>query len=162
MATGELTRRVEVSEADLPQGAVITPNGRLSVAHEHQSVSPSGPFKPAQLARLDEALTLASRETGLDFSVYLGPLGEDSRAGAEKLFASIEERASESVLIAVSPGERVVEILAGEIATQRITERGMKLAVMSMVASFKEGELIVGLVSGLRTVSQQAGSPPRG
>ncbi|MGH3517249.1 MAG: DUF5130 family protein [Haloechinothrix sp.] len=161
MAVGELTRTAEVSQADLPPGAVITPTGRISAAKMYQPATPSGPFKPAQLARLDEALTLASRETGLDFSVYLGALGRDTRAGAERLFDTIGPRERESVLVAVSPGERVVEIVTGEVAAQRLSERGAKLAVMSMVASFKEGDLIGGLVSGLRMMTDQAGSVPK-
>lgn len=161
VAAGELTRAAELNERDLPEGAVITPTGRISVAQMIQSTTPSGPFRPSQLARLDEALTLASRETGLDFSVYIGPLGEDSRAGAEKLFDSFGERERDSVLVAVSPGERVVEIVTGEVATQRLTTRGPKLAVMSMVAFFKEGDLIGGLISGLRMMTDQAGRPAR-
>ncbi|MGH3450781.1 MAG: DUF5130 family protein [Haloechinothrix sp.] len=161
MAVGELTRKVEVNEADLEPGTVVTPTGRLSAARMYEPAALSGPFKPAQLASLDEALTLSSRETGLDFSVYLGALGEDSRAGAERLFDGIGERERQSVLIAVSPGERVVEIVSGEIATQRLSERGAKLAVMSMVASFKEGDLIGGLVGGLRMMTDRAGPAPK-
>ena len=113
-----------------------------------------------QLSRLDEALTLSSRETGLDFSVYLGELGEDSREAAEALHESIGQAASRSVLIAVSPGERVVEVVTGADAHHRLPDRGAKLAVMSMVASFKEGDLVGGLVSGLRMMTDQAGPVP--
>lgn len=160
MAVGELTVRSEVAESDLPQGAVITPRGRLSVAKMYEPASPSGPFTSTQMARLDEALTLSTRETGLDFSVYLGALGDDTRAGAERLFDQIGERAHDSVLVAVSPGQRVLEIVTGESSRLRLSERSAKLAVMSMVASFKEGDLIGGLVSGLRMMTDQAGSPP--
>jgi hypothetical protein len=41
----------------------------------------------------------------------------------------------------------------------RLADRGCKLAVMSMVASFKEGDLIGGLLSGLRMLSDRAGAP---
>ena len=61
----------------------------------------SGPFNSRQLARLDEALTLSSRETGLTFSVYVGELAKPSRAHAEALF---ERLTDDSVLVAVSPG----------------------------------------------------------
>jgi hypothetical protein len=64
------------------------------------------------------------------------------------------------VLIAVSPGARVVEVVTGPYAAQRLPDRGAKLAVMSMVASFKEGDLIGGLVSGLRMLTDQAGPRP--
>lgn len=161
MGAGELARNAEVNEADLEPGTVVTPSGRISAAKMHEPTTPFVPFKPAQLGRLDEALTLSTRETGLNFSVYLGELGSDSRAGAERLFDTIGEHERESVLIAVSPGERVVEIVTGEVATQRITQRGAKLAVMSMVASFKEGDLIGGLVAGLRMMTEQAGPAPK-
>ncbi|NIJ13320.1 putative membrane protein YgcG [Saccharomonospora amisosensis] len=128
----------------------------------YEPSGPSGPFSTRQLARLDEALTLASRETGLDFSIYLGELGDDSRAQAESLHTRLGDSADNAVLIAVSPGQRVIEVVTGTEAMYRLPDRGAKLAVMSMVASFKEGDLIGGLVSGLRMMADQAGSDPRG
>jgi hypothetical protein len=125
----------------------------------HEPAAPIGPFNSVQLARLDEALTLASRETGLDFSVYLGELGNDPRTAAERLHASTDNPAN-AVLIAVSPGERLIEILTGEHALQRLPDRGAKLAVASMIASFKEGSLIGGLINALRMLSDQAGPAP--
>lgn len=138
-------------------GVVRTLSGRLSVAREYRPVAPTLPFSPAQLARIDEALTLSSRSTGLDFSVYLGDLGADSRATAESLHAAGGGRAPESVLLAVSPGQRRVEIVTGKESSRRVSDRGCNLAVMSMIASFKEGDLTGGLVSGLRMLSDQAG-----
>ncbi|MFI5588108.1 DUF5130 family protein [Amycolatopsis sp. NPDC051758] len=162
MATGELTKRVD--ESELAYGEVITGSGRRSAAKMYEPVAPAGPFTTRQLARLDEALTFASRETGLDFSLYLGELGEDSRSTAEKLHATTADPAN-AVLIAVSPGERKIEIVTGKLAYQRLPDRGAKLAVASMVASFKEGDLVRGLVNGLanalRMLSDQAGPAPR-
>lgn len=164
MGTGELTRETRSTGLEGTQsqpGSAVTASGRVSVAQMYEPPEPSGPFSTRQLARLDEALTLASRETGLDFSIYLGELGEDSRAGAESLHDRLGEQADNAVLVAVSPGERVVEVVTGSDAMQRLPDRGAKLAVMSMVASFKEGDLIGGLVSGLRMMSDQAGRDPR-
>lgn len=155
-AAGELAR-VE----DLPDGTAVMPHGRLSSATEVR-VDPArrGPFTPVQLALLDEALTLAFRATRLPFSVYLGRLGPDSRAAAEALHASTPDP-RDAVLVAVSPGERVVELVTGERSSRRLTNNGCRLAVMAMVASFKEGDLIGGLVSGLRMMADQVGEPPR-
>lgn len=162
MATGELTRRVD--ESELGYGEAITNSGRISAARMYEPAEPAGPFTTRQLARLDEALTFASRETGLDFSLYLGELGEDSRSSAEKLHATTVNP-SNAVLIAVSPGERKIEIVTGQAAHLRLPDRGAKLAVASMVASFKEGDLVRGLVNGLvnalRMLSDQAGPAPR-
>lgn len=160
MVAGELAERA-TGDADLAYGEALTSNGRVSIAREQKPGPPRVPFKTSELAMLDEALTLSSRETGLDFSVYLGELDADTRAAAERLHAESGARASYGVLIAVSPGQRVVEVVTGAEAHRRLPDRGCKLAVMSMVASFKEGALVSGLVSGLRMMTDQAGSAPR-
>ena len=158
MATGKAI--VAVDPSTLPLGAVVTNSGRVSAAKMYEPHAPELPFTPTQLAQLDEALTLSSRSTGLDFSVYLCALGSSSRERAEELHASTD-RPSHHVLLAVSPGERVVEIVTGEESHRRLADRGAKLAVMSMVASFKEGDLLGGMLSGLRMLADQAGSRRR-
>ncbi|TAM91299.1 MAG: DUF5130 family protein, partial [Jatrophihabitans sp.] len=55
------------------------------------------PFTPGQLTRMDEALTLSSRECGLAFSVYVGELRTPTRAHAEALF---EKLTDDAVLLA--------------------------------------------------------------
>ncbi|MFI7680395.1 DUF5130 family protein [Actinophytocola sp. NPDC049390] len=139
-------------------GAVVTASGRVSVAKEYEPAQAELPFSSVQLARLDEALTLSARTTGLGFSVYLGHLGDDTRATAEQLHAESGENAPSAVLVAVSPGQRKVEVVTGAESTRRLPDRACNLAVMSMVASFKEGDLIGGLVSGLRMLTDQAGA----
>nr|WP_312858989.1 DUF5130 family protein [Pseudonocardia xinjiangensis] len=146
---------------DLPLGAVVTASGRVSAAEVHQEPSRSDqPFTPVQLSRLDEALTLASRETGLRFSVYLGDLGANPTARVAELHDQLEG-SNDAVLVAVSPGQRVVEVLSGAGARMRLPDRGAKLAVMSMLASFRESDLLGGLLSGLRMLADQAGGRPR-
>jgi hypothetical protein len=146
---------------DLPLGSVVTASGRLSTAEVFNEPDLSGlPFTPVQLSRLDEALTLASRDSGLRFSVYLGDLGARPTDTVQRLHAQTEG-SDEAVLVAVSPGQRVVEVVTGPEARVRLPDRGARLAVMSMVASFKEGDLLGGLLSGLRMLADQAGSRRR-
>ncbi|MBB5890849.1 DUF5130 family protein [Kutzneria kofuensis] len=160
MATGEIVQR-DAEDVELGYGEALMADGRISVATEQKPKPPTLPFRSSELAQLDEALTLSSRETGLDFSVYLGELdGDDTRKAAEELHAQTP-RPTHAVLIAVSPGQRAVEIVTGEESHRRLPDRGCKLAVMSMVASFKEGNLAGGLVSGLRMLTDQAGPAPR-
>jgi hypothetical protein len=52
-------------------------------------------------------------------------------------------------------------VLTGPEARVRLPDRSAKLAVMSMVASFKEGDLLGGLLSGLRMLADQAGGRRR-
>lgn len=162
MAAGELIRQGSDPDRELREGEAVTSAGRLSIARRIVQEPPALPFTPLQLSRLDEALTLASRSTGLDFSIYLGRLAldehGDTRPAAERLHASTGAKAPTSVLIAVSPGQRALDIVTGEDGHRRIPDRGCKLAVMSMVASFKEGDLVGGLISGLRMLTDQAGS----
>jgi hypothetical protein len=161
VAAGELVRPGDdaavIEDPEHGYGVAVTASGRLSVARARQRKAPELPFSPVQLARLDEALTLSSRATGLHFSVYVGDLGEDTRSAAESMHATTGAEASETVLIAVSPGQRRVEIVTGAESSRRLPDRACNLAVMSMVASFKEGDLIGGLVSALRMLSDQAG-----
>ena len=116
-------------------------------------------FSYAELARIDEALTMSSRETGLRFTLYIGDLGKLTRIRAEEMFAQSGDHLAESVLIAVSPGQRVVEVVTGAGAARRLPDRACALAVLSMTGSFAAGDLIGGIVNGLRQLSDQAGHP---
>jgi Domain of unknown function (DUF5130) len=157
VAAGEHSAEVAtVDPAELPVGAVVTASGRVSAAEIYTDPDPNDhPFTPVQLTRLDEALTMASRETGLRFSVYLGDLGAEPPARAAELHGELEGT-TEAVLVAVSPEQRLVEVVTGPEARLRLPDRGAKLAVMSMVTSFRESDLLGGLLSGLRMLSDQA------
>jgi hypothetical protein len=159
---GELTHSGHhAPEADeLPSGAVVTGSGRVSAARDTATApAPDGPFSTVQLARLDDALTLVSRHTRLRFSVYLGALDGPVRAAAERLHDELGGSGADAVLIAVDPGRREMAIVTGSHAKIRLPDRACNLAVMSMAASFSEGDLVGGLLSGLRMLADQAGSP---
>ena len=115
-------------------------------------------FSYRELARLDEALTMSSRETGLRFTLYIGDLGPQTRTRAEELHARGGD-AADSVLLAISPGQRVVEVVTGPSAARRLPDRACALAVLSMTNSFASGDLVGGIVNGLRQLSDQAGHP---
>jgi hypothetical protein len=117
-------------------------------------------FTFQEFARLDEALTMSSRETGLRFTLYIGDLGKPTRVQAEELHGRSGANPAESVLIALSPGQRVVEVVTGAAAARRLPDRACALAVLSMTGSFAAGDLVGGIVNGLRQLSDQAGHPP--
>ena len=141
MTSGDVTA-VEKPGADTPATAA--------------EQSDEGPFTTRQLLRLDEALRLADLHTGLTFSIYLGELEEPTRAAAEQLHARIRhpERA---VLLAVSPNQRKLEIVTGNEARKRISDRDAQLAGFSMAASFGGGDLAGGLLQGINVLATQAG-----
>jgi uncharacterized membrane protein YgcG len=115
-----------------------------------------GPFTTRQLLRIDEALRAADRSTGLTFSVYVGEITGEIRESAEKLHAQLANPA-DSVLIAVEPKERQLEIVTGSNARKRLADRDCKLAALSMAAAFGGGDLAGGVVSGLAQLADHAG-----
>jgi Domain of unknown function (DUF477). len=114
-----------------------------------------GPFSARQLSRLDEALTLSSRETGLTFSLYVGEFQSPSRAHAEALFEKLND---ESVLVAVSPGQRALHIVTGPGSAKRLPNRACALAALAMRGAFTNGDLVGGIVTGLRMLADSAGT----
>nr|WP_221381234.1 DUF5130 family protein [Actinoplanes polyasparticus] len=123
------------------------------VAHSHAA---DGPFTTRQLLRLDHALRVANDETGLTFSVYLGEFETPAREFAEKLHKQVEN-SDRAVLIAVSPNQRKLEIVTGNEARKRISDRDAKLAGLSMAAAFAGGDLAGGIVAGLDQLATHAG-----
>ena len=119
----------------------------------------SGAFSFRDLARLDEALTMASRETGLWITLYVGDLGSDTRGTAESLHAGSGDDPAHSVLVALSPGQRVLEIVTGSAAARRLPDRACALAVLSMTGRLGSGDLVGAIVNGLRQLSDAAGHP---
>ena len=115
-----------------------------------------GPFSTRQLLRIDEALRLADQATGLVFSVYVGGLDEPIREHAGRLHRQLAEP-DRSVLIAVSPNQRQLEIITGRYARKRIPDTYAKLAALSMVASFGGGDLAGGIIQGLDQLASHAG-----
>ena len=152
---------VVAEDVDHGYGAVVTASGRVSVAREYTPARAELPFSSVQLSRLDEALTLSSRETGLDFSVYVGALEEPTREFAEHLHLGLGDKAPNGVLVAVSPGQRVLHIVTGEQSSRRLPDRSCALAALSMRASLSVGDLVGALVNGLRMLSDQAGHTRR-
>jgi Domain of unknown function (DUF5130) len=133
----------------------------LDAARDVGPTDPAGlprPFNARQLSRLDEALTLASRETGLLFSLYVGGL-DSGRASAEKLISRLDIPETGAVLLAVSPGQRELHIVTSSVAARRLPNRVCALAALGMRAAFSGGDLTGGLVTGLRMLADAAGTP---
>jgi uncharacterized protein DUF5130 len=148
-----MTRALEATSHDTATSAGTMPT-RVDEAEAPDSV-----FSYRDLLRLDEALTMSSRETGLRFTLYIGDLGRQTRVRAEELFEQSGGNLPESVLLAISPGQRVVEVVVGAAASRRLPDRACALAVLSMTNSFGSGDLVGGIVNGLRQLSDQAGHP---
>lgn len=114
-------------------------------------------FSPGQQADLKRALDHAEREAGRPFSLYVGPL-DGGRATAVALHARLRA-AAESVLVAVDPASRTVEIVTGAGARRDLDDQACALATLTMTSCFAVGDLVGGLRDGLVVLGQHAHSP---
>ena len=159
MTAGDLARQGGKSDGltalDEPGGDTIASAPELTRAESGADVV-DGPFTTRQLLRLDEALRVADEQTGLTFSVYIGELETPIREHAERLQKQITDP-DRAVLIAVSPNQRKLEIVTGNEARKRISDRDAKLAGLSMAAAFAGGDLAGGVLAGIDQLATHAG-----
>ncbi|AFM18230.1 protein of unknown function (DUF477) [Mycolicibacterium chubuense NBB4] len=158
MASGEITRTGGRDLAELPRGSVVTASGRISAVTEPGVLSVQYPFPNKDLVVLDNALKYGSRAAKARFAVYIGDLGQDTAATARDILARVPTP-DNAVLLAVSPNQRAIEVVYGSQVKGRGIEESAPLGVSAAAASFREGNLIDGLISGIRVLS--AGVSPR-
>lgn len=104
--------------------------------------------------RIDTAMRNAETATRLEFSVYVGPLsGEDTREAARELHGRLRSPAR-SVLIATSPQQRVLEIVTGERADERLSDGELDRISEEMGQCFGRDDLVGGLVHGLDSIAR--------
>ncbi|OHV34359.1 MULTISPECIES: DUF5130 family protein [Pseudofrankia] len=116
-------------------------------------------FRQDQLDRLNHARLLAERQTGIGFHVRVGAVSGDPKAAADRILGEIADGQPAAVLILVSPGQRFVRIATTPAARRRIPDVAASLATLAMTSSFAVGDLVGGLVSGLRQLADAAGPP---
>jgi hypothetical protein len=118
-------------------------------------------FRQDQLDRLNRARLLAEQQTGIGFHVRVGAVSGDPAAVAERLLTDLvgAHPTGDHVLVLLSPGQRFVRIVTTPGARRRISDAAASLATLSMTSSFAVGDLVGGLVSGLRQLADAAGGP---
>lgn len=115
-------------------------------------------FTSDQRERVERARRAAEEQTGVRFSIRVGGLDGDPRLEAERLLVNIADSPREpAVLILLAPGERRVEVMTSPGARRRVSDHAAGLAVLTMTSSFGVGDLVGGLVNGLRQLADAAG-----
>lgn len=154
MAIGDQAVFVPVQQETLPLGFVVTSSGRVSgVAHPGtEDPVDQSPFSMEDRVRMDHALTEATRRTGILWTIYIGEISGHPADAAREMLSTLPDP-SRSVLIAVSPNEKQIEILGGDAIGNRFNDRVAQLGVSAALASFKQQDLIDGLVSAVRVMS---------
>lgn len=155
MASGELAT---LREPDLPLGFVITSSGRISGVSQPGAVSVHYPFPASDLVTLDDALTYGTRASKARMAIYIGDLGNDPAARAREILAQVPTP-NDAVLLAVSPNQKAIEVVYGAGVKGRGAESAAPLGVAAAASTFKEGNLMDGLISAVRVLSAGI-SPP--
>lgn len=158
MGSGEVATAGAGTVSELPRGWVVTASGRVSGVTEPGELSVKYPFTTKDLVFLDDALKYGSRAAKARFAVYLGDLGADPAATAREILAKVPTP-NNAVLLAVSPNQKVIEVVYGSEVSGRGIEESAPLGVSAAAASFQDGNLMDGLISAIRVMS--AGVSPR-
>ncbi len=117
-------------------------------------------FTREQHDRLERARRGAESQSGMRFWLRVGEVERSLHLEAEHLLANLVESTREpAVLILVAPGSRQVEIMTTQAARRRLTDQAVGLVVLTMTSSFGVGDLVGGIVNGLRQLADSAGRP---
>ncbi|MFZ2530056.1 MAG: DUF5130 family protein [Rhodococcus sp. (in: high G+C Gram-positive bacteria)] len=158
MASGDVIHAPAIAPENLPYAAVQTAGGRISRAIPlGDPFDENPPFGMWDLVALDDALADATRATKIRFNVYIADAA-DPAAATDTVFPQTPE-AARSVLIAVYPNQRSIQIRSGSDVEDRVTDRVAQLGVTAAVSSFGQGQLLDGLVSAIRVISNAVVAP---
>ncbi len=113
---------------------------------------------PRQQDEINRAIDIAQRESGLSFTVYVGPPTGDPRAFARKLLAALPDP-EQSAVVVVDPTQRRLEIVTGRVAARNLDDRACMLATASMTSAFAAGDLSGGIANGIVLLGEQARHP---
>ncbi len=113
---------------------------------------PGDGFTEVQRVRLAQAVAGAEQATGLRVVLRVGLL-DGGRAGAEAVLASCGDAAPGTVVVAVDPTARALEIVTGSRAAEVLDDRTCALAALAMTSSFAAGDLVGGIRNGLQVLA---------
>lgn len=100
-------------------------------------------------AQIQRAIKIAEKRTGLNWSVFVGALGQEPRAEALHRHDALGPAAADSVLLAVDPAAHRLEIVTGSGARKRLDDRSCALAAASMAGTFAVRDLDGGIARGI-------------
>ncbi|MEI8082914.1 MAG: DUF5130 family protein [Actinomycetes bacterium] len=111
-------------------------------------------FTEKQTTALERTLLRANANSGLIFRVYVGPL-DVGRASALAIHRDLPSP-DLSVLIAVDPGSRAIEIVTGVLAKEQVEDQSCRLASLTMASRFAIGDIAAGLRDGANVLAEHA------
>ncbi|MFC6153547.1 DUF5130 family protein [Nocardioides yefusunii] len=108
-----------------------------------------------QRAQLDRAIREAETASRVEFSVFRGTLTADPTGHAAKLHGMMAAP-DRSVLVAVDPKARVIEIVTGAAVRGRLTDAKVRKVVKAMGKSLAAGDQVGALTDALAQLAKDA------
>jgi len=104
---------------------------------------------------LDRVIRSAEQSSRFEYSVFIGPAGDDATTYARRLHSALVAPAR-SVLVLVDPGARVVEVVTGSEVRRHLTDAEVELSILAMKDDFAHGDLLGGLKRGIAMLAEHA------
>ena len=115
-------------------------------------------FTTGERLEIRRALDTAAAQCGLRFSLFVGAL-EQGRDSATRLHEALGADRDSTVLVAVDPGGRSLEIVTGTRAAQSLDDRTCALGALSMTSAVVGGDLVGGIRTGVLQLAEHARQP---
>lgn len=115
-------------------------------------------FSPAHRHDIDKAIRDAETLSRLEFSVFVGGAGGESRPFAQRLHAGLVAP-DRSVLVLVDPAARILEIITGTEVRRVLGDGEVRLAALTMQTAFATGDLVGGITRGVHQLAEHARRP---
>ncbi len=115
-------------------------------------------FNATQRQQIDKAIRDAETSCRLEFSVFVGTLQQPARETAVRLHSALVAP-DLSVLIAVDPQGRQLEVVTGPLARRQLDDQAVALAVADMQSLFALDNLVGGLIRGINALASSARRP---
>lgn len=110
-----------------------------------------------QRSRIEAAVQLTEKRTGLEVLVYAGKAKGDPNSLARKLMAERGYATIPGVAIIVAPNQHRVEIVTSDQARERLSDEACARAIEIMLPAFRNGDWMAGLELGLAAITEEAG-----
>lgn len=116
-----------------------------------------GPLSDYQRAELTKLVEKARAICGYAFAVWIGPLPQ-GRESALAQHAGLPS-ASSSVLVAVDPSSRGIEIVVGTNVARVLDDRTAEFAALAMKSCFVANDLVGGIREGVTLLAEHSRHP---
>jgi uncharacterized membrane protein YgcG len=102
-----------------------------------------------------QLVDLARDISGLAFALHVG---EFTDGQAQAMLGDVTDPDG-TILVAVDPDHRIMEIVTGSYAMSRVNDQACQFALLAMQSNFASGDLAAGIRNGIMLLAEHARAP---